>query len=302
MIHSCILLAGLINLGVNNGRDEITIEEVEVTPIVEVYVPAKETGALSSVEVKIGDHVTAGGVIARQETDLAEIALQMARIDHQLSTLEAQSDLDRDYLELSLESARNELTRSLEANREKPGTVPEMDIDRLRVKVEQSAMALAQSEREFATAKLKAAQSLQRLDLATKTLERHTIRAPIDGRVDQFSHHRGEWLKPGDAVARIVTLDQWQAVGYVEENRLPNNVVGSAVQMAVVLRDGSRAVFSGTVVEVSRKRRSVTGLASVRAHIRNDQDRLRPGMRGTLTIQVGQTENLKPPPNTQDRR
>ncbi len=112
---------------------------------------------------------------------------------------------------------------------------------RLSKKQFQSRVRLAEEKAGLQAAKAELERI--RLDIA-----RTSVRAPIDGVVDELPANVGDYVRVGDVVAKMVNLDPIRVVGQVSERNVTRIRMGA--QAAVVLPDGR--TFVGTVRYVSR--------------------------------------------------
>lgn len=92
----------------------------------------------------------------------------------------------------------------------------------------------------------------QTLHIRKLAVARHEVLSPIDGVVVEIFKRGGEWVKPGDAVARVINLDQLHAEGFLSGDVRP--VRGQEVR----LRKGDQEV-KGAIDFVSSERDSVSG-------------------------------------------
>ena len=133
-----------------------------------IQVAARTAGIVSEVDVKEGDDVTKGEILARQEDDAQRLAVETAEAN--LKQAAAQIDLT----EVQLATAQREYDRlkPLSANRFVSGQALDQAQDLIRnanatLEAQHAAVAVAQTQ----------------LDQARYALEQTIIRAPADGRI-----------------------------------------------------------------------------------------------------------------------
>jgi multidrug resistance efflux pump len=142
---------------------------------------SKQRAAVETARRKIAE-VDAQLVNAKVDVVKAEAQLQQANSDHK--------------------QAKDELEVKSELQRRNPGIVPQRDIDKLQVLVDgrqaaiDAASAAKQSAEVQVSALLPASKASAEAELAQAQVEldKTTIRAGVDGRVEQF------FLRPGDVV------------------------------------------------------------------------------------------------------
>jgi multidrug resistance efflux pump len=179
-------------------------------------VPILPEGAGRVIEVNVGftEEVKKGDVLFRLDSSRQEAALETARrkiAEVDASLISARADIVKTDAQVaeakaSLQQARDELEVKSELQRRNPGIVPQRDIEKLQVLVDQrqAGVDAANAVKESAAlrvstllpserARAEAEQAQAQVDL-----DKTYVRAGVDGRVEQFL------VRPGDLVAQIM--------------------------------------------------------------------------------------------------
>ncbi|HEY9454667.1 MAG TPA: biotin/lipoyl-binding protein [Bradyrhizobium sp.] len=172
------------------------------------------SGRVVEVNVSFTEAVKKGDVLFRLDSSRQEAALETARrkiaeVDAALIAARAdivKADAQVGEAKASLQQARDELDVKSELQRRNPGIVPQRDIEKLQVLVDQrqSGVDAANAVKESAVlrvstllpserARAEAEQAQAQVDL-----DKTFVRAGVDGRVEQFL------VRPGDLVAQIM--------------------------------------------------------------------------------------------------
>ncbi|MBR0900189.1 HlyD family secretion protein [Bradyrhizobium tropiciagri] len=179
-------------------------------------VPILPEGSGRVVEVNV-DHTAAvkkGDVLFRLDSSKQEAALETAKrkvAEVDASLISAQADVVKADAQIgeakaSLQQAKDELDVKSELQRRNPGIVPQRDIEKLQVLVDQrqSGVDAANAVKESATLRVstllpaeKASAEAARAQ-AQVDLDKTVVRAGVNGRVEQFL------VRPGDLVAQIM--------------------------------------------------------------------------------------------------
>src|SRR5262249_41205181 len=127
------------------------------------------------------------------------------------------------------------------------------------------------------------------VELADVNIARRVVKAPLDGVVAQVNVHKGEWVKPGDPLMRVVRLDRLRAEGFLNLQRSnPVEIEDRKVTVRVDLDHARHIEVPGKIVFVSPLVEA-GGEYRVTAELENLQENgrwvLRPGMTATLTIE-----------------
>jgi multidrug resistance efflux pump len=172
------------------------------------------SGRVAEVNVSYSQDVKKGDVLFRldnskQQSALATAKSKVAEVD--ASMISAKADIVKTEAQIgeakaNLQQAKDELDTKSELQRRNPGIVPQRDIEKLQVLVDQrqSGLDAANAVKESATLRVTALLPAEKASAeaaqeeAQVALDKTFIRAGVDGRVEQFV------LRPGDFVAQIM--------------------------------------------------------------------------------------------------
>jgi multidrug resistance efflux pump len=179
-------------------------------------VPILPEGSGRVIEVNVGftEAVKKGDVLFRLDSSRQEAALETAKrkiAEVDAAMIAARADIVKAEAQVgeakaSLQQAKDELDVKSELQRRNPGIVPQRDIDKLQVLVDQrqSGVDAANAVRESTMLRLSTLLPAERARAeaeqaqAQVDLDKTVIRAGVDGRVEQFL------VRPGDLVAQIM--------------------------------------------------------------------------------------------------
>jgi multidrug resistance efflux pump len=169
-------------------------------------------GRVSEVHVEFSAPVKKGDVIFKLDSSKQEAALERARrkiAEVDAAFLTAQADILKAEGQIqeakgAYQQASDELDTKRELQKRNPGIVPQRDIEKLEVLLagRQGALDSATAAKQSATTKVTAllpaekASAEAALAEAQVDLDRTTIRAGVDGRVEQFTLRAGDIVNP----------------------------------------------------------------------------------------------------------
>lgn len=172
------------------------------------------SGRVAEVNVGFSAAVKKGDVLFRLDSTRQEAALETARrkvaeVDASLVSARAdvlKADAQVGEAKASLQQARDELDVKSELQRRNPGIVPQRDIEKLQVLVEQrqSGVDAANAVRESSVLRVSTLLPAERasaeaaLAQAQVDLDKTFVRAGVDGRVEQFL------VRTGDVVNQLM--------------------------------------------------------------------------------------------------
>ena len=272
---------------------EPVLERCLVSLIDEAKVPAREAGVLVELPVREGDAVSKGDVIARIDDNQPQMEKRKAQAEHDQAVAKAESDVDVRYSQKAEGVAERAYKKALQAY-ESQKAVTEVEVDRLKLEWEKTALQIEQANLERRLSALAAASKGVEVEAAENGIERRLLKSPLDGVVVQVFPHQGEWMQPGDPLARVVRTDKLKVEGYVDTAKWdPEQIRDRPVTVEVVLAGDRRETFTGRMVFVSPLDES-GGDYRVVAEVENrraepsKQWLLRPGKTARMTVHSGQ--------------
>jgi multidrug resistance efflux pump len=172
------------------------------------------SGRVAEVNVGFSQEVKKGDVLFRLDSSKQQAALETAKrkvaeVDASLISARAdvvKADAQVGEAKASLQQARDELNVKSELQRRNPGIVPQRDIDKLQVLVDQrqSGLDAANAVKESAVLRVSTllpaekASAEAALAQAQVDLDKTYVRAGVDGRVEQFL------VRTGDVVNQLM--------------------------------------------------------------------------------------------------
>ncbi len=268
----------------------VTVPRCLVSLLQESQVPAQEAGVLVEVGVREGEQVSAGKVLGQIDAAQAEIAQQVAGLQLSVAQERVVNDINLRYSRAAADVAKAELEKALMSNRSILRTVPEVEVDRLRLVWRKSTLQIEQAQHDRKVFGLEAQVRQAELDAAKAQVARRQIRSPLDGVVVKIHRHAGEWFKPGDPAFHVVRMDKLRIEGFV--NRLqfrPSQIEDRRVSVEVQLALGRRERFSGEIVFVNPLVQAGENYRVWAEVVNRQQDGrwvLRPGQLAQMTIDL----------------
>ena len=123
-----------------------------------------------------------------------------------------------------------------------------------------------------------------------------TIRAPFAGRLGIRKVNLGQFVEPGDSIVRLEALDELYADFKLPQQALPRVNVDQAVRVTVDAWPGKE--FLGEISAIEPAVDSATRNVSLRAEVRNDDARLRPGMFAEILVTMPERRDVLLIPQT----
>jgi macrolide-specific efflux system membrane fusion protein len=283
--HILLAAAIMASTAAARAEDDVQVSAVLVKLLDQVEVPAREAGVLKKVTAREGEMVAAGAPLAQIEDADAQFDKRKAQMELLGASKQAENDVKVRFARKSLEVADAELRRALESQRRFAQSVSQSELDHLRLMVQKTTLEIEQAQFEQELAQT--ARELKEVDVASAdhTIAERRVTAPLAGFVSQVNRHQGEWVQPGQPIVKILRLDRLRAEGLASAQAVRGDLKGRRAKLTVEL-DGKPAVFTGTVAYVSPEIDPVNDQVRVWAEIDNPELKLRPGQRGSMTIEA----------------
>jgi RND family efflux transporter MFP subunit len=234
---------------------------------------AEEEGLVVEFDLREGDAVAAGQVIARLRDLRAEMEVRRAQADlaaRRASLAERTADLER---------ARRDLTRIDELSLR--GSAAQSELEDRR-----TAVSVAEARRDFADAEIASADAA--LSLAQDHLERRIVKAPFAGFVVARRTEVGQWVRQGDPVLELIALDRVEARLNVPEAFIAN--LQSSAGAVRIRIQATGEILNAPVAAIIPEADPLSRLFPVRLELENTANRLRPGMSIVGLIAAGKHE------------
>jgi multidrug efflux pump subunit AcrA (membrane-fusion protein) len=256
----------------------------------EAVVSVEEPGLIAALEIREGLTVEAGLKLGRVNDGQARMAKLVAEAEHKIAQGKATNDIEVRYAESAAKVAEYEYRASLQANERAPNSISGVKLQELALSYEKAQRQIEQAQHNQAIFREEAEAKRVAVEAAEDDIRRRQIVAPINGEVVEVPVHLGEWLKPGDAVCKIIRLDQLAVEGFLRAaDYEPGDLVGRPVVVEATLAHGRRVQFAGKIAFVHPEI-DARGQFRIKAEVANAVEKgqflLRPGHDVDMTIRV----------------
>jgi HlyD family secretion protein len=240
-----------------------------------VDVAPKTGGRLQSINIKLGDRVRQGQVIAKVEDREIVEQVNQAEASHKVS----EANVRRSEADLSLAVTNVERSRNLYGRQ----LLPKQQLDDAEARYTSALAALD-------LARAQVAQSEARLQELRINLSNTNVVSPVNGFVAKRNVDPGAWVSQNAGVASIVDISSLRLVANVVEKDLRAVNPGDPASVEVDAYPGEK--FNGRIARVSPILDPATRTAPLEVEIPNPQFRLKPGMYAKISLEVDSRSNV----------
>ncbi len=259
----------------------IKIDAAQLQLIVNVEVASPDGGIIESIGFSEGNEIRADDVLVRLDRNSESANVSSARSELEIAMEESENDIDLRYAKVSQDVNGKVYQRSLNAAQQFAKSVSKTELERLKLELERAKLSGEQAERTATVKELTVELKKAQLELASVRLKNREIKSPVGGVVVQVYRQAGEWVQPGQPIARVIDLKKLKVSCRCQ---LSDTVPESIAEEAVFIRDGKE--FKAKVIFASPEIDPDVQDFIVWAEVENADGVLKPGMSGSIELQV----------------
>ncbi|HUS41001.1 MAG TPA: HlyD family efflux transporter periplasmic adaptor subunit, partial [Pirellulales bacterium] len=235
---SCLLVVASIAA---DAHAEVELGDFLVTLLEDIEVPAEAPGVVAALEAREGMSVTADQVVGKLDDRQARANHKLTSIELESSKEQAKNDIAIRFAREQLENSEIDLEKAKAANQKRPGVVPQSEIRKLQLAVVRATLGIEQAAMDQKLLTYTVDGNEAKLALAKEEVWRRQIRSPLEGIILEVRRKKGEWVRDGDSVLRIVRMDRLRVEGFVNINDFRREQIADQSIVAMVDLGGGRA-------------------------------------------------------------
>jgi len=246
-----------------------------------VDIAPRTGGRLLDVNVKLGDRVRRGQVLAKVEDREIVEQVRQAEASQEVSKATIrQREADLKVAELNFERSKNLYQRQLLAKQA----------------LDDAESRYMAAVAQFDLSKAQLMQNDSRLQELRINLQNTQVVSPVDGFVGKRSVDPGAMVNTNTAIASVVDISKMRLVANVVEKDLRMVSAGDAAVVEVDAYPGEK--FNGKIARVSPVLDPSTRTAAMEVEIPNGDYRLKPGMYARINLTIEEHDKALVMPKT----
>jgi len=253
---------------------DCTIQLIDVATLA-----AERSGILESDTPEEGVAVRAGQVVAGLKDGVA-------RATYEKEYEKSMNDVHVRYAAKSSEVADAEWAMSIEANKNVPGTVPEVELAKLKLAAQKALLQIEQAQFEQKIAELTVKENLE-------ALETYKVVAPFDGIVSKVYQRKGEAVQLGTPIVEVLSTARVKIEGYISISDSIHIKAGDKVLVQLDADDldlpYKNEILEGKVKFIDPHKSPIIGSVQMYAEVANPRGILLPGLNAKMTIKPTRT-------------
>ena len=278
------LLFIFLNFSSDLLGQSISYDKAILVPVEDVKVASLDPGVVDQLNVQPGDHVQVGDVLMQLDRDIYAAEAAVGKTSLAVAVEEARNDVNFRFSEMTRALNEKQLEKSLAAVQQFAKSIPEMEIDRLRLELNQSELSIEQASMELDIAKLNVQLRQSQSHAANVRLDRRTVRSPLSGQVVDITVQKGEAVTGGQPIIRIINLDRLRVKASFDVEFAFRVTKESEAYFEIELQDQTRK-FPAKIVFVDPQIEPTERVFTVWADIDNANREMLPGLKGKLVIE-----------------
>jgi hypothetical protein len=267
-----------------SGDDFVAVTGCRLAFVNAVELASERQGILADIAAP-GSAIAAGRDVARLRDSVLKASLAIAE-------RESANDIEVRFAAKAAELAQLKHERAMQANRQNPDTVSDLELKELLLAADRAVLQLEQAEHRLAIARL-------RLDEIRATVQSLHIVAPFAARVRAAYKQPGEVVQQGEVVAEVVNTERVRVEGDVDFRELawvrPQAAAHVRLDDDAVPADLASRTFTGVVTFVDVKVEPVSHRVRFAAELDNRSGLLREGLAATVLIPKARTPDNQTP-------
>jgi len=215
----------------------------------DIKVVAQTDGIVLDILVDEGSLVAKDTIMIQIDNRLASAEKEVAVKELESAKLKAEDDSQIKFSEASYEVATSVFNRSQDLYVK--GVEFQDDWEKKRLEKIKAGFQIDVSKREQMINQAAVGVNQAKLNASLVQLELRTIKAPFSGVVASMQKERYDWVKAGEEILRLVSLDKFRVKGTVRIADSPNTLEGAKAKVIIPVGGGQVEQIDGLVGFVS---------------------------------------------------
>lgn len=235
--------------GVLPSKDGVLRYKAILSFVNDIKVVAQADGIVLDILVDEGTMVSKDTVMIQIDNRLANAEKDIATRELESARLKAEDDSQIKFSEASFDVSSSVFNRSQELYAKVAESLD--DLEKKRLEKIKAGFQIDVSKREQKINEAAVGVNEAKLNASLVQLELRTIKAPFSGVVASVQKERFDWVKAGEEILRLVSLEKFRVKGTVRLTESPNALEGARAKVIVPIGAGKVEEIQGVVGYVS---------------------------------------------------
>jgi multidrug resistance efflux pump len=215
-------------------------------------ISAPTDGVIFALKVEEGGFLQKDEIIVQIDDRLAQAELNVSTEEHNAAVEKSMDTSEIKFAQAGLDVAKAEWRMQAEVNDRGAGSESETLKKQLELSRSQLAVPVAELKNKQDKSAARVAEAKK--GAAAVQLDLRKVKAPFDGMVSEKLKNQFEWVRAGDPILKLTSMDQVRVVGHIEMKDMriaPHELFGKRGRIGITLFPGRVVQAEGTVGYVS---------------------------------------------------
>jgi len=249
------------NPSTGNARDgfsnlsadgKIIIRNANLKFVNDLEIAAQADGLILDLVADEGDILAQGSLLVQLDDRLANSELQVTMKELEAAQEKAKDDSEIEYSRAAFDVAAIEYTKSEELLARDAET--ETDLRKKWLEKRRAELAITVAQLKNNQDKAAVEVSIAKRGAAEVQVDLRKMTVPFDGIVAEKKKEKYDWVRSGEVLLRLVSMERLRVVGQVRVDDLqapPHQLMNAPVSIEIELFPGSRELVAGKIGFVS---------------------------------------------------
>ncbi|MEM7783259.1 MAG: HlyD family efflux transporter periplasmic adaptor subunit [Planctomycetota bacterium] len=246
----------------------VDLQQCNIVFIDNIKLPAQEIGVIENMNVKEGDFIPAGSVVATIDDEIYRQLVSEAQLRYEIASETAADSsglmaAKKKYKVASIEADKTQRLAARGSKSESEAMMAVYTEDIAKLELDKAVMESAKAKKEKMMAELALRQAQSRLN-------RHVLKVGFDAYVIKIQKKPQEYVNVGDEVMQVARMDKLWVTGTVDTSKVDAfEMLNRPVTITVSLARGKVKTYPGKIAHVALTRQA-RNLYMVKAEIDNE--------------------------------
>lgn len=203
----------------SSGND-ILMETCTIVPAADYTLAAEQAGRLM-MGPELGAEIKEDELVAKTDDTIAQHQHRIAYFVYQAEKTKTESDIEQRYAEKQAQVKEAGFQNAQAANSKVKNAVTPEVIREKKFAWEGALLGIQKAKHDMTVTRAGAEAKFAEYEAAESMVARHEVKSPVTGIVQEVFRRKGEWVNPGDPIAKVVRMDRLRVQGYLNISDCP---------------------------------------------------------------------------------
>lgn len=216
-----------------SSGDVVLMNNCKIKAISEHIISASEAGRLT-LGPTFGTKIDVDQIVAKTDDTIARHQQRVAYFAYQAERIKLETDIQIRYAQKQADVAKAKYGELKAANEKVPNAVSPDTLRRAKFEWDAAILGVEKANQDMEIAMAAAKVKLAEYEAAESMVKRHQFKSKVAGLIQEVLRREGEWVTPGEPIAKMVRMDKVRVMGYFPHQKaFPNKLKGAKVTIEI---------------------------------------------------------------------